>query len=63
MSRTRASLVWLAHFAHRCWYWRRPLIAATPPQPWEQHARPDLHDDDETDPHTTPGSRNCQGMP
>jgi len=39
-----------------------PLIFATPPQPWEQHARPGTHDDDETDPHTTP-ARDCQGMP
>lgn len=39
-----------------------PLIAATPPQPWERHARPGAADDDETNPHTTP-ARDCQGMP
>jgi hypothetical protein len=39
------------------------LIFATPPQPWEQHARPGTADDDETDPHTTPAPRDCQGMP
>lgn len=42
-------------------YRRRPLVAALPLPVWEQHARPGTHDDDETDPHTTPAPRDCQG--